>query len=115
MDRQKHNITMLVVGFALVGLTYFVVKKYLILPDLSLGRILALPMSELVKVFETVAVIIFLAEFVLQELIDALKNILQKHEHSVTIGTRLKNLAYIFVVIFGSACLYIGVSYIAGW
>lgn len=119
MAKQKDKIIKLLVVFVLVVLTFFVVKEYMIpiLPEFSLVNILALPMFDLVKVFETVVVIIFLTGFVLQELFEALANILFcEYGHLVTNNSiRWSNLVYIFVLIFGSASLYVGVSNIAGW
>jgi hypothetical protein len=116
-QEQKDHIIKLFIGLLLAVLTFIVVKKYIIpiLPELSLSNVLALPMSNLLKIFETAAVIILLAGFVVQELFDFFATVLQKHKHSVDNSTRWNNLAYLFALVFGSASLYAAVVNIAGW
>jgi len=117
MNNKKHNIGMLFAGLVLVGGASLFVKTNLvpILTGLSVAEIIALPMSDLLKIFEVAAVIIVTAGLILQELVTITISLSQIRENSDNPDKRWKNLGYVAVVIFGSAALYEGTSHILGW
>lgn len=114
---QKDHIIIIVIKLFLTVLTLVVVKKYIIpiLPELSLTNILDISIRDILKIFETVAVMILLATFVLEELTGFFAFVFQKQKHSVENNTRWYDLAYLFTVVFGSFGFYAFILNIAGW
>lgn len=106
----------LIVGFALIMLTLVAVETFALplIHELSISAILALPMLDLLKIFEFILFLILLAGFVLQEVVHAVvSRILKEKDHSENNSSRWEDLLYVIVGAFGSGGLYIGVQKIS--
>jgi len=111
MSTEKGSILKIIVGFILIVLTLAAIKMYMLplIDELSLRLILTLPMLDVLKIAESILILILLAGFVLQEVVHALSGILQEHENSSASHPPWRYLWYLLAGVFGSAGLYMTV------
>lgn len=112
MPPEKDSILKIIVGFSLIIITLIAIKQFMLplVHDLSLSDILTLSMLDILKVFESIMMLLLLAGFVLQEIEHVATKIVKAENQSHNDNSRWSELIFVFSGAFGSAALYFAIQ-----